>query len=288
MTAHGVLVVGCGGWGRRVASKLREAGLRVVTVDPHPDAHADHWTVVEALAKESQPLPFAVVAVPPSMQQRVALEIIAHNRALTDLRLEKPGCASLAELEQLDSIASHAGVQVSVGYTLAAHPVHQWAWERAMDAGGVTRVAAARTTQAKARHAVSALHDLGSHAVFCAWHVGGLQVAREMELTAAHSSGLEQRITWYSLPDESTIRVCETWNVAMHYGRTGEERDRFYCENADPLRVELDAFVQGAPLVEAGVGIWVHHAMQAHADHDSGHADHDSGHADHDKSEVVA
>jgi predicted dehydrogenase len=181
----------------------------------------------------------------------VALDVIGRNRALTDLRFEKPCCASEDELADVVAAADRAGVQVSCGYTLLAHPAYVWVSKMG---GRCTVLHAWRSSSAPARHDVSAMLDLGSHAAGLAAWLGG-----SPEIVAAHDAGVDVRWTTIRTENVGVVEVDEGAGVVFFRGEPvafGEH---------DALRDELRAFLLGAPIADAGTGLAAHRIIAGQA-----------------------
>lgn len=243
-----VLVIGAGSWGSRVAGTMRRPSVEVSTVDP-ANMLATFAALDYAIRAELRPT-HVVVAVPPSEQRRAALAALEAFESITDLRLEKPGGDSREELLDIVAAADRCDVQVSVGYTLAAEAGHQLARAIAREAGGVDLVRCVRTSPRGPRHRVSAMLDLGSHAAYLA-HAAG---AEEADILVAHDAGIGVRITSYRTGDGFEITVDEQ---ARRVTCPDLGIDETYPEG-NPLRIELEAFLEGAPLVGAddALDVW--------------------------------
>jgi len=243
------LVVGFGSWGQRVYDKLLGLGVEVASVDPyHPCADA-----ADAGELDFYRVTHAVVAVPPSKHREVALRLLEMLPALTDLRLEKPGCESEDELLDVVAAADARDVQVSVGYTLAGSELYRWVVDHLP---GVVGVQAVRHSNRPPRHEVSELLDLGAHAAFVAVWLG----AGEFQVSCRHDAGMDSRVATLRLEDGTHATVLEhSETIILPDGA------RLQVDAGDALRRELDAFLEGAPLVGSESAVDAHRLMASQA-----------------------
>jgi predicted dehydrogenase len=168
----GVLVVGCGYWGRnyvRIFHELSDA--RVVAVC---DGAADRLDAIARLAPDAflttsiedalahPRVDAAVVCTPAATHHAVASRCL---RAGVQVLLEKPMAISTAEAEDLLSLAEDTGLTLMVGHTFLFNPGVRKVREY-IDGGQVGRIYylyAQRTNLGPIRDDVNAIWDLAPH-----------------------------------------------------------------------------------------------------------------------------
>lgn len=249
MTAR-ALVIGEGAWGRRVAAKLQALAVPVMSFDP---LFNDAWSAMQ----EWEPT-HVVVAVPPHAHRDTALDALRWFPSMTDLRVEKPGCENEDDLLDVLAAGDRADVQVSVGYTLAAHVAHR-AITELYDVAELLSMRAVRISRGSARHDVSALMDLGAHAAYLA--ARARLHPDDVEIVCGHDGDRDVRITRYEF-ESHTFLVDEVAEVVSVEG-TGVTQPM--PPGTDALAVELGAFVEGVPLVMGETAIDAHRILAAQA-----------------------
>ena len=97
--------------GRNHERVLRQLGHEVVTIDPDPDAGADHQTLATNLVDWVE---VACIAVPIDQLAWVAERWLNWDK---DVLVEKPGSTSFDQLLDLHALADSKGRKLFVGYT---------------------------------------------------------------------------------------------------------------------------------------------------------------------------
>lgn len=270
MTREKVTLIGCGGWGSRIARKLAARGdVELVLVD-------DDRTRVEELAGElgagwsCDPFGYlmvsgtqrssveqgsVIVATPPSTRREVVNAVLhGYGLAPKRLRIEKPLAIAPHDARQIVKACNAAGVQLSVGFTLLHDALYEqafrWMRESCIDA---TRVYGSRIGR-RSRHRADALVDLGSHTASIAAYLGA-----SCCISARYSDDECERVTRIELDTGDEIVVEEIAGTLVL-------PDSEVCRprKHDALEAELNAWLVDEHRAGASLGLRATHHVWDH------------------------
>jgi len=266
-----VTVLGCGGWGSRVAAKLHARGdVRVVVVDPDEDRVRALSEQLNGCAWSKDPYGylgvagtqassveggFVVVATPPAERAGLVRAILdGYGVKPLAIRVEKPLAECEADAVRIAEWCEADGVALSVGFTLLHHPLYAaaFAYMRAIGANPI-HVDAVRIGRA-ARHEASAFVDTGIHAAAVAAY---LDVPAS--IAAAYDDAAVVRSTRI-YTDAGKIIVDEVaGSVVTPHGA-------IIPSDGDALAMELDAFLHGEHRGVPSVAIQAARIIDAHTE----------------------
>lgn len=183
-----VTLIGCGGWGARIAHRLDTfPDVRLVVVDEvqhRAQRLADEITcehshdpvgylAVTGTQESSTRGGAVVIATPPDTHLEVLKAVLSgYGIVPRFVRIEKPLACSLADAEEIVRLCADAGVKLTVGFTLLHDPSYEAAFDYLRIIGApVTNVVATRIGR-RARHRAHPALDLGIHAAAIAAHLG--------------------------------------------------------------------------------------------------------------------
>lgn len=225
--------MGAGKWGQTLAHKLAtidDLYLHSV-VDPAAPP-CDGLPVVPMLDGVPQA---AIVATPPHTHTAVVRELA--EAGVRKIRIEKPCGLGVGCVEEMRGIADDYAVEITCGYQMLYS--RAWRLVKAWAAcGSVYRLDAYRLSMTAARHDVSALLDLGSHAAAYAVDVG---VSPRRSIVAQHGAVTNSRTLRIMRADGSVLELHDDSRVVidgMEFPRTAELAD-------DPLAASLAAWRDG-------------------------------------------
>jgi predicted dehydrogenase len=206
MSGRKITLIGCGGWGSRIAEKLALMGHeRLVLVD---EVERNVAPLAAGLDCEwsSDPLGYlgvtgtqsssidggvVIIATPPESHLATARAVFnGYGVPPTHLRIEKPIAASVEDARAIIELCKQHGTQLTVGFTLLHHPLYEAAFDylRAarMEAVSVSGVRVGR----RARHRSAALIDIGVHTASIGAYLGV-----PVSCAASYSDSVQQRVT---------------------------------------------------------------------------------------------
>lgn len=270
--AHKVTVIGCGGWGSRIARKLAARGdVRLVLVDDDPRVRAlanelgASWSTdpvgylgVTGTAAGSNTPGAVVIATPPTNRRSIVdLVLDGYGVAPSLLRIEKPLAIDPADANYIVQRCADVGTQLTVGFTLLHHQQYHNVFEYVAQRGTpIVEVLGVRMG-AYARHQISATVDLGAH-------VAGIAAYCDVpcRMLTMYADDITIRRTILRLSDDAEIIVDETNGATI-------TPDGLMIDNGfDALDADLSAWLDGthrgtpAVAVRATNLVWDELAME--------------------------
>lgn len=266
-----VTVLGCGGWGSRVARKLR--GLypeaRMVLVDERQDEvrelayelrcewSSDPYGYLGVSGTQASTVDggLVVIATPPSERLRLVRAVLdGYGVKPKQIRVEKPLAETESEAAEIVELCAAAGVELTVGFTLLHHALYgaAFAYMNAVKASPI-HVDAVRIGR-PARHDVSALVDAGVHAAAIAAYLG---------VPAGISAAYD---------DDAVIRTTRIYTSAGKIvideveGSVDTPHGRMSLEPGDALARELEAWVGGTHRGTPEVALTAQRIIDAHTE----------------------
>jgi predicted dehydrogenase len=251
-----VTVIGCGGWGSRVARRLREheqvSTLVVVdedlvlarTIGRELDCTWSGdplgYLGVSGTASSTVEGGYVVIATPPNTRLPLVRAVLGGYGAKPErIRIEKPLATSMREAHEIAALCADAGVELTVGFTLLHHPLYDAVFDLINDHGlHVESVCALRIGRA-ANHATTAMLDLGIHAASIAAHLGIDE--HNTTITTGYNQFAAARSTTLKLTNGDTIHIDE-----MQLTATWREHTIYCSDNHDALGKDIDAWLGGA------------------------------------------
>jgi predicted dehydrogenase len=180
MTGRKITLIGCGGWGARIARKLAELGAtdRLVLVDevehrvaPLAGALDCEWSKdpfgylgVSGTQSSSVEGGVVIVATPPESHLGVVRAVFGgYGIAPTHLRIEKPLASCVEDAEQIRALCELHGTTLTTGFTLLHHPLYEAAFDYMRATGFEPESVSGVRIGKPARHRADALLDIGVH-----------------------------------------------------------------------------------------------------------------------------
>jgi predicted dehydrogenase len=265
-----VTLIGCGGWGSRVARKLADrTGVRLVLVDCDTErvrelaAELDcecssdpyGYLGVTGTQDGSREGGLVVIATPPSERVGLVRAVLnGYGVAPKAIRIEKPLAETEADAAEIVALCADAGVALSVGFTLLHHPLYgaAFAYMRAVGADPI-HVDAVRIGR-PARHDANAFIDAGIHAAAVAAHLGV-----PAGISAAYDDAAVVRCTRI-FTSAGKITVDEVaGSVVTPHGA-------ILASDKDALDAELDAWIMGTHRGTPEVALQAQRIIDAHTE----------------------
>lgn len=203
-----ITLIGCGGWGERLARALARMGLadRLVLVDEIRERVAPlageldcAWTSdpygylgVTGTQSNSVEGGAVIVATPPEERLQIIRAVLdGYGKPPMLLRVEKPLAMNVDDAERIVGWCENLSVELTTGFTLLHHPLYDAAFKWLDEQGAsVTHLTAARIG-ARPRHRCDALIDAGIHAASIAAHA-----ECDATITARFGIGAFARSRW--------------------------------------------------------------------------------------------
>jgi predicted dehydrogenase len=267
MTREKVTIVGVGGWGTRVAEKLVQRGdVDVVLVDDRARHVAEigerlgvEWSsdpagyfMVTGTARSTVERGNVIIATPPDTRVDLVRSIINGYGLLPKrVRVEKPLAIMPQDAGNIVRLCNEYDVNLSVGFTLLHHPLYAAIFDALQNYDAKPVMVHGTRIGPKARHAVDAIVDLGSHTASIAAY---LDVPSN--ITARFSDDTKWRTTEIELDNGSHIFVDEHAQTI-----TAPDDMEIVVNEFDALEADLDAWLSDTHRADARVALQAAHIV---------------------------
>lgn len=256
-----VTLIGCGGWGARIARRLVEfEGVRLVLVDERRE-------VVEPLASElsvecswdpfgylgvsgtqtdSTTGGMVIIATPPQEREAVVRAVLTgYGVKPRCIRVEKPIAESVEAAERIVELCDAAGVRLEVGFTLLHDPLYDAAFDYIRANRMRVRQVSGVRIGARPRHRCDALLDQGIHTAAI-----GAFLGVSARVNALHSDSARMRKTTLHVEGGKIVVDEIAGTITTPDGILG-------CDTSmgDALHRDLDAWLMGRHRGSSRVGL---------------------------------
>lgn len=274
-----VTIVGCGGWGERIARKLVARGdVDVVLVDDDQqrvrgvaDELGVAWSsdpygylLVSGTARSTVERGSVIVATPPDTRMSLVSAILdGYGLPPKRLRVEKPLAIDPQDAWHIAQACDYAGVRLSVGFTLLHHFLYERAFAYIEHHGlEVVRVVGSRIGK-RARHRAAALVDLGAHTASI-----GAYLDAPCVIHTEYSDVCAARVTQLMLGDGSSVYIDELNGTCTLPTEWAVSADEY----TDPLEADLNAWLRDEHRGSANVGVVAAETIWQHLEQLAVHA----------------
>lgn len=255
----GVIVVGCGNWGKNLVHILRELCVLVAIVDSQPDRllikdHDMTLSTIPAyeslqLALEQHPDAAVAIATPPTTHFKIASAAIHAGRSVF---VEKPLCTTLSDAQTLVHLAQSHSVTLMVDHLLQFSRPHRQLIHLVQSGvvGTVTRLRMTRLNFGTLRTAENVLWSLLPHDISIMLALLGnqdvMQACVSCHGQATVTDSVEDHVNVFISVNHLQVHMEASWFHPLKERRVvvyGSEGSLILNESSsDPLIPKLQAF----------------------------------------------